>query len=90
MNSGVAVLLSAPIIKSNHQEGVRYHVTSPQKEQPLQGGDDRGSSLETQQPCDPSRNSQRYQLLLSLPLCELRQVLVPSQEKNGDNGIVLL
>lgn len=35
MNSGVAVLLSAAIIKSNHQEGVRYHVTSPQKEQPL-------------------------------------------------------
>lgn len=47
MNSAAPVLLSPALIKSDHQEGVRYHITFLGKRQPLQDEDDRGSSLET-------------------------------------------
>ena len=87
MNSGASLSLSSALIKSNHQEGVRYHITSPGKKQPLQDEDDRGSSLETRQSCDPSRNWQRYQLLHSLPLCDLRQVLCIPRRKTEIMGL---
>lgn len=70
-----------------HQEGVRYPQTSPAKKQPLQDEDDRGSSLEPRQPCDPSRNLQRYQLLHSLPLCDLRRVLGAPRRKTEIMGL---
>lgn len=87
MNSGAFVSLPSALIKSNHQEGVRYHLTSPGKKQPLQDEDGRGSSLETRQSCDPSRHWQRHQLLHSLPLCDLRQVLCIPRRKTEIMGL---
>lgn len=84
-DSEAPVLLSA-LIKTNPQEGMRYPKTSPGKKQPLQDEDDRGSSLETRQPCDPSRNFQRHQLH-SLPLCDLRQVLGAPRRKTEIMGL---
>ena len=85
-NSGASASLSSVLI-SNHQEGVRYHIASPGKKRPLQDEDDRGSSLETRRSCDPSRNWQRYQLLHSLPLCDLRQVLCVPRRKTEIMGL---
>lgn len=87
INSGASASIPTALIKSNHQEGVRYPMTSPGKKQPLRDEDDGGSSLETRQSCDPSRNWQRYQLLHSLPLCDLRQVLCVPRRKTEIMGL---
>lgn len=86
MDSRALVSLSSALIKTNPQEGVRYPKTSPGKKQPLQDEEDRGSSSETRQPCDPRRNFQKYQLH-SLPLCDLRQVLGAPRRKTETMGL---
>lgn len=87
MSGGASASLSSALIKSYHQERVRYHIPSPGKKPPLQDEDDGGSSLEMRQSCDPSRNWQRYQLLHLLPLCDLRQVLHVPRRKTEIMGL---